>query len=69
MEEIGEIHPTRGLGILVFCGVSFITSVESPVRIKRTKGMDILISPDEPAVFIESVRRAQENLNGGLSQT
>ncbi len=67
--EIEEIRPTRGLGILVFWGVSFITSVKNPVRIKRTKGKEILISPDEPEVFIESVRRAQENLNGGLSQT
>jgi len=67
LEAIEEIRLTRGLSLL--CRVSFLTSVKNPVRIKRTKGMDILISPDEPTVFIESVRRAQENLNGGLSQT
>ena len=59
LEEIEEICPTRGLGILVFWGVSFITSVKNPVRIKRTKGMDVLISPDEPVVFIENVLGAR----------
>ena len=62
LEEIEKIRPTRGLGIMVFWGISLITSVKNSVRIKRTKGVDILISPDDPAVFIESTRTAQEEL-------
>ena len=62
LEEIGEIRPARGLGIMVFWGVSFITSVKNPVRIKRKRGVDILISPEDPAEFIATVRSAQEEL-------
>ena len=62
LEEIGEIRPARGLGIMVFWGVSFITSVKNPVRIIRTRGMDIMISPEDPAEFIATVRSAQEKL-------
>ena len=59
LDGIEEIKPARGLAAMVSWGVRFATSVKTTVRIRRIRGMDIIISPDDPAEFIASVRRAQ----------
>ena len=58
LDEIEEIQPARGVATLFASGAMFLTSVKTPVRVRRTKGMDITTSPDDPLEFIESTRRA-----------
>ena len=61
LDTIAEVQPARGVATFVHWGAGFATSFKTAVRIRRTKGMTIVLSPDNPAQFIESVRSAQAN--------
>ena len=58
LSTITEVLPAPGVAPWIRLGAMFATSFKTPVRIKRTKGMTIVLSPDNPERFIESVRKA-----------
>ena len=58
LNTIAEVLPAPGVAPWIRLGAMFATSFKTPVRIKRTKGMTIVLSPDNPERFIESVRKA-----------
>ena len=61
LDTIAEVQPAPGVATFVRWGAMFATSFKTAVRIRRTTGMTIVLSPENPAQFIESVRRALTN--------
>ena len=61
VDTIAEVQPAEGVATFVRWGAMFATSFKTAVRIRRTTGMTIVLSPENPAQFIESVRRALTN--------
>ncbi len=61
LDTIAEVQPAGGVATFVHWGARFATSFKTAVRIRRTTGMTIVLSPDNPAQLIESVSRALEN--------
>ena len=61
INTITEVLPAPGLAPWIGLGAMFATSFKTPVQIKRTKGLTIVLSPNDPVEFMESVRSAQEN--------
>ncbi len=68
LNTIAEVLPPPNLAAWMRWGAGFATSFKTPVQIKRTKGMAIVLSPETPAEFIEGVRRALANARGGDDQ-
>ena len=60
LNTIAEVLPAPGVTPWIRLGAMFATSFKTPVRIKRTKGMTFVLSPDNPVEFIGSVRKALE---------
>ncbi len=60
LSTIAEVLPASGVAPWIRLGAMFATSFKTPVRIKRTKGMTFVLSPDNPVEFIGSVRKALE---------
>ncbi len=65
LNTIAEVLPAPGVAAWIRWGAMFATSFKTPVQIKRTKGMTVLLSPDNPVEFIGSVRKALANAPGG----
>ena len=55
---IEEVMPAPGVAAWFRLGAMFATSFKTPVQIKRTKGMTIVLSPDNLEEFIGCVRKA-----------
>jgi hypothetical protein len=68
LNKIAEVRPAPGVASLARWGAGFATSFKTPVQIRRTKGMTIVVSPSNPAEFIESVRKALASARGGDDQ-
>ena len=68
LNTIAEVLPAKGVAPWIGLGAGSATSFKTPVQIKRTKGMAIVLSPETPAEFIEGVRRALANARGGDDQ-
>ena len=68
LNTIAEVLPARGVAAWICWGAGFATSFKTPVQIRRTKGMTIVVSPSNPAEFIESVRKALASARGGDDQ-
>ncbi len=68
LDTIAEVLPPPSVAAWIRWGAGFATSFKTPVQIRRTKGMTIVLSPDNPVGFVESVRMAQVNTRDGLSQ-
>ena len=60
LSTITEVLPAPGVAPWIGIKAMFATSFKTPVQIKRTKGMNFVLSPDNPAEFIGSVRNALE---------
>jgi hypothetical protein len=69
LDTIAEVQPARGVATFVRWGAGFATSFKTAVRIRRTTGMTIVLSPDNPAQFIESVRTALTDARHGVSSS
>ena len=61
LDTLAEVRPARRIHAFVYRGLRFAPSMKTPVEIKRTRGMNIVISPEDPGEFIKSVREAQAN--------
>lgn len=68
LDTIAEVQPAPGLAAFALWGARFAMSFSTAVRIRRSKGMDIVISPVAPLEFIEAVRRAQIDADSGNRQ-
>ncbi len=68
LNAIAEVRPAPGVASLITLGAAFATSFKTPVQIRRTKGMTIVLSPDNPVEFMESVRKALANARGDVHQ-
>jgi len=55
LSGIKEVRPVKGLAPWIGLGAMFATSFRTPVQIKRTTGMSILLSPEDPKRFTEAV--------------
>lgn len=61
LEEVMEVLPSEGLRPWAGLGAAFATSFKTPVHIKRSKGMNILLSPENPEEFITAVKDSLAN--------
>ncbi len=68
LNTIAEVRPAPGVVPWIGLRAWFATSFKTPVQIKRTKGLTIVLSPKNPVEFMGSVRRAQANAGGGAHQ-
>ena len=55
---IAEIRPARARDTLVYRGLRFAPSTRTPVEIRRSKGLNMVISPQDRQEFIEKARQA-----------
>ncbi|HUU01114.1 MAG TPA: hypothetical protein VM425_06740 [Myxococcota bacterium] len=59
-EEILSLEPTSFVDAFIKPGSIFCTNPRRALILKRRKGCDLVISPGDPAPFLESVGRPQE---------
>ena len=58
--SIEEIQVARAWAALAYAGVRFSTSIKTPVIIKRSRGANYVISPDNRENFIAEATKAIE---------
>lgn len=68
LNAIAEVRPAPGVAPWITLGAGFATSFKTPVQIRRTKGMTIVLSPNNPVEFMEGVRKALANAHRGAQQ-
>ena len=59
-----EIRAARGIDVLFFRGLRFATSTRSPAEVVRSKGLNIVIRPQNRQEFIEKAHRALSRHQG-----
>ena len=57
-DTVERVSAGRGIDALAFWGMRFAPSVKTPVRIHRTKGWEVVISPEDREAFIEKLEMA-----------
>ncbi|MFC1909390.1 PH domain-containing protein [Chloroflexota bacterium] len=57
--NITEVKPVSGNKVFVYWGIQFATSTSHVVEIIRKKGLNLIISPSNPEMFLEQCKRAQ----------
>ena len=55
---LAEVRPARSIDTRAYPILMFATSVRTPVEVKRSKGVNIVISPEDRQEFIEKVQQA-----------
>jgi hypothetical protein len=68
LNTIAEVLPAKGVAPWIGFRAMFATSFKTPVQIRRTKGMTIVLSPNNPVEFMEGVRKALANAHRGAQQ-
>jgi len=57
--NIAEVKPASGSKAFVYWGIQFATSTSHVVEIVRKKGLNLVISPSNPEMFLEQCKQAQ----------
>ncbi len=57
-DTIAEIHAGRGFQALAYGGLRFSPSVKTPVVVRRSRGISVVISPQDRQEFIDAVNEA-----------
>ena len=65
-DTVAEIRPARAIDAWVYKGLKFVTSTRTPVDVRRSKGINILISPQDCQEFIEKAHQALSRHRGKL---
>ena len=65
LSTITEVLPAPGVAPWARLGAMFATSFKTPVQIRRTRGINIMISPNNQAEFMGSAGRALTDARGG----
>lgn len=58
LEKIENVRPAAGIRAVMRPGALFATSLQTPVELRRRKGMSIILSPEQRAEFIAAVEQA-----------
>lgn len=61
---ISEIRAARARDALVYRGLRFSPSTRTPVEIRRSKGLNMVISPQDRQEFIEKAHQALSRYQG-----
>ncbi len=61
---IAEIRTARARDALVYRGLRFSPSIKTPVEIRRSKGLNMVISPQDRQEFIEKAHQALSRYQG-----
>ncbi len=62
LANIKEVKKGSGYDAIAYLGVRFTTSTRNVVIIVRSRGWDIVISPDDADMFIEQLNQARQVL-------
>ena len=65
LSNIAEVKTTSGSKALVYWGIKFATSTSHVVEIIRKKGLNMIISPGNPDMFMEQFKQAQKASGSG----
>ena len=65
LSNITEVKTVSGSKLTVYWGIKFATSASNVVEIVRKKGLNLIISPDNPDMFLEQFKQAQKAGNSG----
>ena len=57
-DTVAEIHAGRGFQALTYGGLRFSPSVKTPVVVRRSRGVSVVISPQDRQEFIDAVNEA-----------
>ena len=57
-DTVAEIHPGRGSDAVVFGGLRFSPSVKTPVVVRRSRGINVVISPQDRQKFMDAANEA-----------
>lgn len=60
LKEIAGVRRAENWKALTYKGLRFATSIKNLVEIRKKKGLSIVISPQNPQIFIENLNRAIE---------
>ncbi|MDI9611410.1 MAG: PH domain-containing protein [Archaeoglobaceae archaeon] len=58
LEDLAEVRSAEKWKALAYRGVRFTTSTKNIVEIRKKKGLSIVISPQNPEIFIENLNKA-----------
>lgn len=61
---VEEIRAARARDALAYRGLRFATSTRTPVEVRRSKGLNMVISPHDRPEFIEKARQALSRYQG-----
>jgi hypothetical protein len=61
LSTIQEIRPSSGSSAFSYSGVRFATSTRNIIEIKRNRGMNYVISPQNSGTFMEQLNQAIRN--------
>jgi len=62
LSNIAEVKPASGSKVFVYWGIQFATSTSHVVEIIRKKGLNLIISPSNPDMFLEQFKQAQNKV-------
>ena len=57
-DTLSEVRPAGTIDALAYPGLRFSTSVRTPVEVKRSRGVNIVVSPEDRQQFLEEVNRS-----------
>lgn len=60
-ETIAEVRPGKWYQTLGYAGVRYATSGSTAVEVRRSRGMNLVISPADRDEFLRELRRAMES--------
>ena len=60
LSDIEKIMPVSRSNVFIYWGIKFATSTSCVIEIIRKKGLNLIISPDNPEMFIEQFERARK---------
>ena len=63
--NITEVKPVTGGKVFVYWGIKFATSSSNVVEIVRKKGLNLIISPGNPDMFMEQLKQALKQMEAG----
>ena len=65
LSNIADVRPASGRKVFVYWGSRFATSTSHVVEIIRKKGLNLIISPSNPDMFLEQFKQAQQTSGSG----
>ncbi len=64
-DTVSEIRSARARDALIYGGLRFSPSVRTPVEVRRSRGMNVVVSPHDRQQFLENAQRALDSYRAG----